>query len=137
MKVLTRELDAFDPAMIAIERVGQRCRASHPQSVGRVFEPLAVQRSEPGRSEVLRGCQIALVSRAGTGFGEAFPLREKPLKNLNVRGFQTRTEVLAHGELVDQARLPKRPWEQQPNRPSEEHTQQGHMPQKEQPEVHR
>ncbi len=30
MKVLTRELDALDPAMIAIERIAKRGRASHP-----------------------------------------------------------------------------------------------------------
>jgi hypothetical protein len=43
MEVLTRELDALDAAMIAIERIGKRGRASHPQRVCRVFEPLAVQ----------------------------------------------------------------------------------------------
>jgi hypothetical protein len=30
MKVLTPELDALNAAMIAIERVGKRSRASHP-----------------------------------------------------------------------------------------------------------
>lgn len=30
MKVLTRELDALDAAMIAIERIGKRGRASYP-----------------------------------------------------------------------------------------------------------
>jgi hypothetical protein len=45
--------------------------------------------------------------------------------------------VLARGVLEDQPRLPKESWKEQPNRPPEEHTQEGHMPQKEQPEVHR
>ena len=48
MKVLTRELDALNAAVIAIERVRERGRTSHPQGVGGVFEPLAVQGSEPG-----------------------------------------------------------------------------------------
>ena len=87
MKVLTRELDALDAAMIALERVGKRGRASHPQRVCRVFEPLAVQGSESGRAEVLRRGQVAFVGRPGTQFGQAFPLGEKPLENLNVRGF--------------------------------------------------
>jgi hypothetical protein len=43
MKVLPRELDALDAAVIAIERVGKRGRAGHPESVGGVFEPLAVR----------------------------------------------------------------------------------------------
>ena len=71
MKVSTRELDALDAAMIAIERVGKRGRAGHPERVGRVFEPLA-QGSEPGRAEALRCLQVALVSRRGARFGEAF-----------------------------------------------------------------
>jgi hypothetical protein len=54
MKVLARELDALDAAMIALERVGKRGRASHPQRVCLVFEPVAVQGSESGRAEVLR-----------------------------------------------------------------------------------
>jgi hypothetical protein len=59
MKVLTRKVDALDAPMIAIERVGKRGRAGHPQRVGRVFEPLAVQGSEPGRAEVLGCLQVA------------------------------------------------------------------------------
>jgi hypothetical protein len=42
MKVLPRELDALDAAMVAIERVGKRGRPRHPEGVGRVFEPLVV-----------------------------------------------------------------------------------------------
>jgi hypothetical protein len=42
MKVLPRELYALNPPMIAIERVGKRGRACHPEGVGRVFEPLVV-----------------------------------------------------------------------------------------------
>src|SRR5688500_10668000 len=129
MKVLTRELDALDAAMIALERVGKRGGASHPQRVGRVFEPLAVQGSESGRAEVLRRGQVAVVRRPGTRFGQACPLGEKPFENLNVRGFETRLQVLARGVLVNQPRLPKGAWKEQPNRPLEEHTEEGHMPQ--------
>ena len=137
MEVLTRELDTLNAAMIALERVAKRGRASHPQRVGGVFEPLAVQGSESGRAEVLRRGQVAFVRRPGTRFGQASPLREKPFENLNVRGFQTHAQVLARGVLVDQPRLPKGSWKEQPNRPPEEHTEEGHMPQQEQPEVHR
>ena len=45
--------------------------------------------------------------------------------------------VLARGVLVHEMSLPKRAGEQQSNRPSEVHTEEGRMPQKEQPEVHR
>ena len=137
MEVLTRELDTLNAAMIAIERVGKRGRTSHPQGVRGVFEPLAIQGSEPRRAEVLGRPQIALVRRRGTRFGQALPLREKPLENLNVRGLQTLAQVLARGVQVDQPRLPKESWKEQPNRPSEEQTEERHMPQKEQPEVHR
>src|SRR6516162_6924516 len=102
MEVLTRELDALNAAMIAIERVGKGGRTSHPQGVRGVFEPLAVQGSEAGRAEALGRPQVALVSRRGTRFGQAFPLREKPLQNLNVRGLQTLAQVLVCGVLVDQ-----------------------------------
>ena len=88
MKVLARELDALDAAVIAIERVGKRGRAGHPEGVGRVFEPLAVEGSEPGRANALLRLQVSLVSRRGAPFGEAFPLREQPLENLNVRRHQ-------------------------------------------------
>ena len=128
MKVLTRELDALDAAVIAIERIGKGGRASHPESVSRVFKPLAVERSESGRAEALRRLQVALVSRSGTRFGQAFPLGEKPLEDLNVRRLQTLAQVLARGVFVDQPRLPKRAWKEQPNRPSEEHMKEGHMP---------
>src|SRR4029453_3075934 len=36
-----------------------------------------------------------------------------------------------------QPRLPKRPWDQQLNRPAEEHAEKGDVTQKKQPEVHR
>ena len=133
MKILPRELDALDAAVIAIERVGKRGRAGHPEGVGRVFEPLAVQRSEPGRAKALRRLQVSLVSRRGARFGEAFPLRKQPLENLNIRRLQALAQVLARGVLVDEPRVPKGTWKQQPNRPSEEHTEERHMPQKEQP----
>jgi hypothetical protein len=123
MKVLPRELDALDAAMITIERVGKGGRAGHPEGVGRVFEPLAVQRSEPGRAEALRRLQVSLGSRRGARFGEALPLREEPLENLNVRGLQTLAQVLARGVLVHEPRFPKGTWKQQPNRPSEQHTE--------------
>jgi hypothetical protein len=80
MKVLPRELDALDAAVVAIEGVGKRGRAGHPEGVGGVFEPLAVQGSEPGRAEVLGRLQVTLVRRRGTRFGQAFPLREKPFE---------------------------------------------------------
>ena len=76
MKVLARELDALDAAVVALERVGKRGRASHPERVGRVFEPLPVQGSELGRAEVLRGGQVAFVGGSGARFGQAFPFRK-------------------------------------------------------------
>jgi hypothetical protein len=56
--------------------------------------------------------------------------REEPLEDLNVCGFETHRQVLTRGVLVDQPRLPKRVWEQQPNRPAEQHPEERHMPQK-------
>jgi hypothetical protein len=74
-----------DHSRATIERVGNRGRPGHPEGVRRVFEPLAVQRSEPGRAEALRRLQVTLVSPRDARFGEAFPLREQPLEDLNVR----------------------------------------------------
>ena len=105
MKVLPRELDAFDAAVIATGRVGKRGRAGHQEGVGGVFEPLAVQGSEPGRAEVLGRPEVTLVRRRGTRLGQAFPLREKPLENLNVRRLKACRKVLAGGVLVNQSGL--------------------------------
>ena len=71
MEILPRELDAHNAAMIAIERVGKRGRAGHPEGVGGVFKPPAVQGSESGCAEALRGPPVALVSRPSARFGEA------------------------------------------------------------------
>ena len=66
---VTRGTTAFlevgpEVVLIAIERVGKRGRAGHPEGVGRVFEPLAVEGSEPGRAKALRRLQVSLVTGA-------------------------------------------------------------------------
>ena len=76
MEVLACELDAFDTPVAAFQGVGNRVRARHPERVDRVFEPLPVQGSELGRAEILRGDQVPLARRSGSGLGEPFPFGE-------------------------------------------------------------
>src|SRR5262249_21402935 len=96
-----------------------------------------MQGSEPGCVEVVRCGQVTLVRRSRTVFGEPVPLEEERLQDLNVPWLKPGCKVLASGVLVDQSSLPEWSWEQQTNRPSEQHPEEGYMPQQEQPEVHR
>jgi hypothetical protein len=77
MEVLPRQLDAFDTSVIAVEGVGDRLRARHPQGVRRIVQPLSVEGAKPGRTEGDRRFQVALTRRPNARLGQPPPLSEE------------------------------------------------------------
>ena len=136
MQVLSRELDALNPSKFAVDGVGHDRGTGHPERVPGIVQPLLVESSIPRRAEGAGGVEVASISRRGTRFGEPLPFGEQPLQRLNNRRVQWRRELLPGGVQVGQSRLDELTRKKQPYCPSEQDTEQRHVPQQEQPEVH-
>ncbi len=63
MEVLSREVDALNPSVLAVDGVRHDRRAGHPQRVPGIVQPLLVERSIPRRAEGAGGVEMAGVSR--------------------------------------------------------------------------
>ena len=112
--------------------------ASRPsRACSGLVQPLSVQRSIQRRAVGAGDLEVACVGRRGARFGEPLPFGEQPLQRLNHRGVQWCREVLPGGVQVGQSGLHELTRKKQPDRPSEQHAEQWHVPQQEQPEVHR
>ena len=119
MKVLARQFDALDPSVLAFDGVGEDVAPCHPEGVRRVVEPLPVEGPEPGSAEGSRCGQVTVVGRRRRSLGEALPLGEQPLQDLDVGRVRGGRQVLAGGVQVGRAGLPERSWNQETDRPAE------------------
>ena len=97
MKVLARELDALDASVLSFHRVAEDVASCNPEGVRRVLEPLPVEGPEPGSAEAFRCGQVTVVAPSAVSLGEALPLGEQPLQDLDVGGFEAVRQVLAGG----------------------------------------
>ena len=104
MKVLTRQLDALDASVFSFHRVAEDGAPCNPEGVRRVLEPLPVEGLEPGSPEAFRCGQVAVVAPSAVSLGEALPLGEQPLQDLDVGGFEAVRQVLAGSVQVPDAR---------------------------------
>ena len=100
MKVLARELDALDASVLSFHRVAEDVASCNPEGVRRVLEPLPVEGPEPGSPEAFRCGQVTVVAPSAVSLGEALPLGEQPLQDLDVGGFEAVRQVLAGGVQV-------------------------------------
>ena len=73
MQVLPRQLDALDPAVLAVDRLSQDRRPGHPQRVPGIVKPLSVEGSKAREAVGAGGLEVAGVRRRGARIGE--PLR--------------------------------------------------------------
>ena len=110
-------------------RPSRACSGARPTTVGRG----SIQRRVEGAGDV----EVACVSGRGARFGEPLPFGEQPLQRLHNRRVQWCRELLSGGVQIGQSGLHELTGKKQPDCPSEQHAEQRHVPQQEQPEVHR
>ena len=138
MEVPSREIDALNPSVLAVDGVRHDSRAGHPERVPGIVQPLLIESSIPRRAEGAGGVEIAGVEqarrpvrRAVSVRGTATPTSPPPRGAMVPRG--------AHGQRgsISRSGPSKLTRKQEPYRRLEQHPQQGHVTQKEYPEIHR
>ena len=85
MQVLSRELDALNASVFAVDGVGHDRGTGHPERVPGIVQPLSVEGSNLGVRKALRGVEVAVIRRRGARFGEPLPFGEQPLQRLHDR----------------------------------------------------